>query len=712
MSDVIHLDVAANGVGTLTFDLKTEKVNKLSYSIMMDLKAHLTGLAQRDDVRVLVIKSGKPGVFIAGADITEFQSVDTPEKSREVVDMGQSVFSMISDLKFPTIAAIQGVCLGGGMELALACDFRVCSDSPRAVMGLPEVNLGIIPGWGGTQRLPRLIGLTAALDIILKGSSVPGAKALKLGLVDLCVPDAFFDDRLRQFIGLVADGSKRKALLKRRKKISWADSFFLHRWLVAHFAKKSVMAKSKGHYPAPLAAIKAVVKGYGRSLKSGLEQEAKAFTPLPLTSVSKNLVTLFFIQESLKKYTGVSDATVVPKRIKNAAVLGAGLMGGGIAWLLSYRDIQVRLKDIAWGAVAKGYEAAYAVYKQLLKRRRITPAQVSQKLLKIAGTTSYHGFKKTDVVVEAIVENMDVKKQVFQALESEVSPNTIIATNTSSLSVTEMATVLTRPENFVGMHFFSPVNRMPLVEVIPGEKTSDQTVATIVDLSKKLKKTPIVVKNCPGFLVNRILIPYVNEAVACLQDGAKVKEIDTLLEAFGMPIGPLALADEVGLDVGYKVAKVLEEGYGDRMAVNPVFDAIYEREHLRGKKSGAGFYTHSKAKKTVNAEVQAIVAGFKGASAKVTLGDILDRLILIMVNEAAKCLEESVVESQELLDMAMLLGTGFPPFRGGLCAYADEIGIQTCVDKLNRLSDLYGSRFKPSSLLVQLSKEHSTFYTR
>jgi 3-hydroxyacyl-CoA dehydrogenase/enoyl-CoA hydratase/3-hydroxybutyryl-CoA epimerase len=712
MSDAIQLDVAANGLGTLTFDLKEEKVNKLSYAIMMELKAHITALSKRDDVKVLVIKSGKPGVFIAGADITEFQSVDTPQKSREVVDMGQSIFNMVSVLPFPTIAAIQGVCLGGGLELALACDFRVCSDSQRAMLGLPEVNLGIIPGWGGTQRLPRLIGMTAALDIILKGGSIPGPKALKLGLVDLCVPDDFFEERLRQFTGLVADEAKRKQLLKRRKSPSWLDSFFLHRWLVGYFAKKTVMAKSKGQYPAPLAAINAVVKGYGASLKKGLEEEAKAFIPLPLTSVSKHLVTLFFIQESLKKYTGVNDASIKPKRINSAAVLGAGLMGGGIAWLFSYRDIQVRLKDIAWGAVAKGYEAAYAVYKQLLKKRRLTPSQVSQKLLKIAGTTSYHGFKKTDVVVEAIVENMDVKKQVFQALESEVNSETIIATNTSSLSVTEMATVLTRPENFVGMHFFSPVNRMPLVEVIPGEKTSDQTVATIVDLSKKLKKTPIVVKNCPGFLVNRILIPYVNEAVSCLQDGAKVKEIDDLLEAFGMPIGPFALADEVGLDVGYKVAKVLEEGYGDRMAVSPVFDAIYEKEHLRGKKSGAGFYTHTGNKKQVNAEVQAIVANFKGANSRLSKEDILDRLILIMVNEAAKCLEESVVASHELLDMAMLLGTGFPPFRGGLCAYADEIGIQTCVDKLNRLSDLYGSRFKPSSLLVQLSKEQSTFYTR
>lgn len=712
MFEVIQLDVAANGAATLTFDLKTEKVNKLSYSIMMELKAHLTGLASREDVKVLVVKSAKLGVFIAGADITEFQSVDTEEKSREVVEMGQSIFGLLDALPFPTIAAIQGVCLGGGMELALACDFRICSDSPRTMLGLPEVNLGIIPGWGGTQRLPRLVGMAAALDVILKGSSVPGPKADKIGLVDLCVPDAFFEDRLRSFIGAVADETKRKALLRRRKKLSALDSFFLHRWLVGYFAKKAVMEKSKGHYPAPLAAIKAVVKGYGSSLKSGLAQEAKHFTPLPLTSVSRHLVTLFFIQESLKKYTGVSDTSIRGKRIQNAAVLGAGLMGGGIAWLFSYRDISVRLKDVAWGAVAKGYEAAHAVYKQLLKRRRLTAGEVSQKILKIAGTTSYHGFKKADVVVEAIVENIDVKKQVFQALESEVRPDTIIATNTSSLSVTEMATVLTRPENFVGMHFFSPVNRMPLVEVIPGEKTSDQTIVSIVELSKRLRKTPIVVKNCPGFLVNRILIPYVNEAVACLQDGAKVKEIDALLEAFGMPIGPLALADEVGLDVGYKVAKVLEEGYGDRMAVSPVFDAVYQKEDIRGKKSGAGFYVHSGSKKSVNPEVQSIISTFKGSNSKVSKEDILDRLILIMVNEAAKCLEESVIESHDLLDMAMLLGTGFPPFRGGLCAYADEIGIQTCVDKLNRLADLYGNRFKPSNLLVQLSKENSTFYTR
>ncbi len=711
MTDSLNYHKQANGVGILTFDQQGERVNTLSSATMTELSTHLSVLEKDTDLKVLVIKSAKPGIFIVGADITEFKSIKTEEESRRVVEKGQGVFMRIQNLPFPTITAIQGVCLGGGLELALSCDFRIVSDSERVMLGLPEVNLGIIPGWGGTQRLPRLIGFRKGLEFILSGKPVPGQKAAKLGLADICVSDAFFDSRLNEFIGRVVKEDECIRLKARQKRRSFIDATSLGRLLIAMLAKKTVMKKTRGAYPAPLAAIKAVRSGFSRRIEDGLEKEALCFTPLPLTDVSRHLVRLFFIQENLRKDSGVIDPDIQSKSVGETSVLGAGLMGGGIAWLLSYKGYSVRLKDVAWPALAKGIQSARNIYGQLLKKRRIKEHQSSLGMHRISCSTGFEGFKKMDLVIEAIVENMDIKKQVFQSLESNVHVDTIIATNTSSLSVTEMATVLTRPQNFVGMHFFSPVNRMPLVEIIPGEKTSDTTIATIVAMTKRLKKTAIVVKDCPGFLVNRILIPYVNEAVFCLQDGAKIDRIDALMEKFGMPLGPLSLADEVGLDVGYKVAKVLHEGYGDRMQVAPLFDSIYKNKELRGKKSGLGFYEHEHAKKKVNPMIGAIIKMDGGYSPRrLDDADIVDRLILIMVNEAAKCLEESVVGKVEYLDMAMLLGAGFPPFRGGLCAYVDYIGVETIVLRLKGLSDLYGSRFKPADLLVTMAEEGIRFY--
>lgn len=698
----------------LTIDLKDEKVNKLSSQVLLELKEQLLRIKDDNQINALVITSTKPGMFIAGADIAEIRDITNPKDALEKVSIGQSIFNLLDKLPCVTIAAINGVCLGGGCELALACDFRVASDHHKTQIGLPEVSLGIIPGFGGTQRMPRLIGLQQSLPLILAGKSVDPKKAAKIKLIDAYFPEIFFQKRVQEFALSLLSSKTRKSIQAKRKpkKLSnrLLETTSLGRLLVMYLAKKDLMKKTKGLYPAPLAALDAVERGLKKSLEKGLKIEADCFSRVAVTTISKNLISLFYTNEMLKKYTGVSEQSPTIKNIREAGVLGAGLMGGGIAWLLSSRNVSVHMKDISWKAVSMGYEAASKIYNTLKKKRKLHEHEVTKGLFNIQGTVSYEGFKNVDIVIEAVAENMELKKTVFSDCEKVVSEKTILATNTSALNVTDMSSHLAHPERFIGMHFFSPVNRMPLVEIIPGENTSSDTIATAVDFARKMKKTPIVVQNCPGFLVNRILIPYVNEAVLALQDGDSVERLDGELENFGMPLGPLALADEVGLDVGYKVSVALEEGYGERMKVASVFHDIYADETLRGKKSGKGFYKHTKKEKSVNFEIGHHIKRHASNNAAFSKDDTLDRCILIMVNEAARCLEEKIVENPELCDMAMIMGTGFPPFQGGLCRYADQRGIGQVVTRLTELKDNYGSRFEPAPLLVEMAEKKQTFY--
>lgn len=703
-----------NQVGVVTLDNPNEKVNKLSSAFLRAFGEFLDAL-DHHSIKVLLIQSTKPGIFIAGADISEINAIHTKEDGFEKARLGQKIIGKLEQLSVPSIAVINGACLGGGTELALACTYRVVTDNPRTLIGLPEVNLGIIPGFGGTQRLPRLIGLNRALPLILTGKPVDGKKALKLKLADAYFTEAFLDEKVKGFISEVTTKSGAERIQSKRSKRTFIEKVlegnFLSRQFMAYMARKNVMKKTKGFYPAPFAAIKATISGYSKSLEKGLVNEANAFSELVITPTCKNLVQLFYNQEALKKYTGVSvEVDTMP--IHKAAVIGAGLMGAGISWALSYRSIEVRLKDIKNEFLIKGLKQINAIYKDLVKIRRLKPNEANIQFIKhVSTTTDFSGFKNRDIVIEAIVEDIEVKKKVFQQLESQVSEHCIIATNTSSLSIKEMSKVLTRPEKFIGMHFFSPVNRMPLVEVIVGDKTSNETIASVVKLSKDLKKTPIVVKDCPGFLVNRVLLPYINEAVKCLQDGVSVEQIDKAATQFGMPIGPLALADEVGLDVGYKVAKVLEDGYGTRMKTAHVFQDIIGDTSLRGKKTKKGFYIYQNGKKEVNQELVSKATQYCGIKqVKQVEKDFQDRMMLMMLNEAVRCLDESVVENAQLLDMAMILGTGFPPFRGGLLRYADARGLKDIVARLRELEANYGERFKPADLLVTYAQDGRQFY--
>lgn len=723
---VFDLVIDESKVAWLTFDYPGEKVNKFSSHVMAELSEVLDQVEADKSIQCLVICSAKKGVFIAGADVKEImdilQDAEQAEIStmiKKVITNGVATFNKLESLHCPSIAVIDGACMGGGLEMALACTYRVATDDSKTSLALPEVNLGIIPGWGGTQRLPRLVGLMQALPMILAGKKMNGKKAFKMKLVDALIPREFMDERLREFIKQILSREGKSKIMRAREpkgfgvKLQKAllENNPLGRNYVFSKAEEGVLKQTAGKYPAPLAAIDVLKKTYNGNLKAGLASETDTFVDLTTrnTDICKNLVNLFFTMEGLKKDSQVIvDAE--PKNIEVAGVLGAGVMGGGIGWLFSYKDIPVRMKDITWDAVAKGYEAANDVYGQLQKRRRLNKGEVNLKMHKITGTIDYSGFENADIIVEAIVENMDVKKSVLQELEKHISPNTLIASNTSALSITEMQSVLKHPERFVGMHFFNPVNRMPLVEIIPGEKTSPETVKSLVEITKKLGKTAIVVGDCAGFLVNRILIPSMNEGLSMLEEGVDIERIDRAIKDFGMPMGPFVLADEVGIDVAYKVAKILEEAYGDRMKA-PEFVATMVDRKWWGKKVGKGFYSHSgKNNRELNPQLSEILKTGSGSSISLDAKTMVDRFVLVMLNEACRCLDEKIIENPAYLDMAMITGTGFPPFRGGLLRYADSIGLASIVERMNELASKYGDRFKPVELLVDMAEQGKTFY--
>jgi 3-hydroxyacyl-CoA dehydrogenase / enoyl-CoA hydratase / 3-hydroxybutyryl-CoA epimerase len=721
MEKSFKLDIDAKGIGWLTFDYPGEKVNKFSTHVMEELNSVLDEVAANPSVRALVIQSAKKGIFIAGADVKEIydimsQGEEVAPLVQKLLSRGQETFNKLEQLRCPTIAVIDGACMGGGTEFSLACTYRVVTDHAKTSIALPEVNLGIIPGWGGTQRLPKLIGLQNSLPMILGGKKVDGKKAFKLKLADSIIPHEFLKDRLPDFVESCLNASGRSKILNartNRKGIQKVQDYLLEknplgRSLIFSQARKGIMKKTMGKYPAPLAALDVVETTYGWHLQAGLKKELDTFVNLTTkhADICENLVNLFFVNEDLKKDPQVFvDST--PKKVDVAGVLGAGVMGGGIAWLFSYKDIPVRIKDIQWDAVSKGFEAANSIYKQLQKIRKLNTGQVNLKMHKISGATDYSGFQNADIIVEAVVENMDLKKKVFAELEEKIRPDTLICSNTSALSITEMQKDLKHPERFVGMHFFNPVNRMPLVEIIPGEKTSKETVASMVSLVKKLGKTPVVVGDCAGFLVNRVLIPSMNEGLLMLEEGLEIERVDNAITHFGMPMGPFTLADEVGNDVGYKVALILNEAYGDRMSVPPTFKKIVDAG-LFGKKMGRGFYIHKGKEKTLNPEVSEILGTTRRSH--LSAEEMVDRFVLVMLNEACRCLEEKIIENPAYLDMAMITGTGFPPFRGGLLRYADSRGIPTIVQRMKEFSERFGERFKPCSLLEEMASEGKSFY--
>lgn len=700
-------------IGILEFDLQGEKINKLSSPIMKRLSEVLVEV-QNSSLKALLVVSRKNRIFIAGADIDEIKNLKTAESASAAAAQGQLIVNQFEDLKIPVVVSINGACMGGGCELALACDYRLISDDPSAKIGLPETKLGVIPGFGGCYRLPRVIGLQAALDIILAGKAVDGRKATKLGLADELVPAPLLDGYALKFTQEIVKngGKKRKKYFKPKGLAGSVLESFVGRGIVLSQAKKMLLKQTGGHYPAQEKALEVVGKIYGMSNRSkALKIESQGFGEVAATSVSKNLINLFYLMESVKKQTGVSDASVKPKVVSKIAVLGAGTMGGGIAQLGADKGYDVRMKDINNQAISIGYQQAAKIWKKDVERKKITKSQYDQKMGRISGSTSFDGFKNTDVVIEAIVEDMEIKKKVLAETYKHCKEAVILATNTSSLSVNEMAKGLTRPENFVGMHFFNPVHKMPLVEVVRGEKSSDEAVATIFDICKKMGKTPVVMKDGPGFLVNRLLLPYLNEAVYLLEEGYSIEDIDKAFLRFGMPMGPLHLVDEIGIDVAVKVAKIFNKAFGERAQPSKIMLKVAETGRL-GKKNKKGFYLYNDKGYKLNVDPKVYAdLGLPSPSKKLDSKMAVDRGVFAMINEAALAfVEDRIVEKPEDVDMCMIMGTGFPPFRGGLLRYADSVGSVTIVDALEEFAVKFGPRFKPSNPLKAMAKTDRKFY--
>lgn len=691
------------GIATLLFDIPDSKVNILNHQSMEELNAHLDALKKKTDIKVLRFMSAKKDIFIAGADITEIRSLDECETAYDIVRHGQIILEKIAYLPFPTIAVIDGACLGGGFELALRCTYRIATENKATKIGLPEVNLGVIPGFGGTQTLQKLIGPAKALELILGAKYINGAKALKLGMVDACVPQGYLGFKLDTFTKAILNPETRAAILNKRYKFTLVERLFP--WLITSVAYKTVMKKTKGHYPAPLAVIDIFKKTNGMESTRALELEARTFALMAVTPESKNLISVYFALEAVKNEKPlVAKEELLP--IRFTSVIGGGAMGGGIVWLFAKMDLLVRLYARSFDKAAQTLQHVAQSFEFLKKRRSLNAREVDMKLSLISYGTDLNSFGHSDLAIEAIVEDTATKKQTFKDLEAVMRDDAIIATNTSSLSINMLCEEMKHPERFVGMHFFNPVEQMPLVEIIPSKQTKPEVVATIVALAKKAGKTPIIVNDCPGFLVNRILLPYINECAKMVDQGADIERIDTLIENFGMPMGPFVLADTVGLDVGYKVASVLAQGYGERMEVSKLLDRSYNELHLLGKKANKGFYIHEGKNKKLNPEIHML----KSENMSFIDEEIVDRAILIMVNEAAYCLQEGIVKNAQHLDVAMIMGTGFPPFRGGLLKYADLYGLEKVLHTLLRLRDKCGMRFEPAPLLRELAHKGSTFY--
>ncbi len=695
-------------VAVIVLDQFQEKANKLSTPNMLRLFDLFTEIEKDASLGAIVFISRKPTIFIAGADIAEIKRLSSGLGTADDLMKLQSVFTYLEKMDLPSIAAIHGACMGGGTELSLACDYRMVTDGPETKIALPEVLLGVIPGWGGTQRMPRLLGLENSLDLVLSGRAVDGKKAKKMGLADKVVSKEWLEEKAIVWATELA-ASKKKRKFEHDIKDRLLEAVPGGKWIIFDQAKKKLMEKTKGNYPAPLKALEVIKKTYGGNLESGLAVEAKAFSELVVGEASKNLINVYYLNEAVKKDKGTEKRTKGAE-VNHSAVIGAGVMGGGIAQLFSQKGTRVRMKDVQWDAVAKGYQAAFKIFKKQVERRKIKQSDLDNAMARIEGTLQYSGLKNCDLVVEAVVEDMNIKKSVFKELENACNPKTILATNTSSLSVDELASALKDPSRVVGMHFFNPVDKMPLVEVVRGKKTSDEAVATVFQYAKKLGKTPIVVKDAPGFAVNRILGPYMNEAAYLLVEGAGAERIDSVMENFGMPMGPMALLDEVGLDVAGKVSKILFGAFGERMKSPALFES-FTAEKRFGKKVGKGIYLYENGgkKKTLDSGFLHKL-GVKEGSSSITDDEIVKRLVYLMINEGARVWEEGLVRTVGDIDVGMIFGTGFAPFRGGLLRYADTVGADHIVSDLELFARKYGPRFQPAQFLQQLAVSGKKFY--
>lgn len=701
------------GVAVLTFDLPGESINKFSPAVIEEFTRHIERIEKDAAITGAVLISAKPGIFIAGADIDQFLAFRTAADATAASAFGHAMMTRIEKGRVPVVAAIDGACLGGGLEFSLACAYRIAADTPKTVLQLPETQLGLIPGAGGTQRLPRLVGLQAALDMILTAKNVRAKKALQIGLIDELVHPSILRDIAIQRAKELASGK----LARKRERPHGAKELLLDdnpigRAVVFRQAREMTLKKSKGHYPALLASLDAVAAAFHGSEAEGFAEEARLFGEMAMTPVSKELIFLFYATTSLKKDVGIPGNPAVQKPVDRIAVLGSGFMGAGIAAISVMKEVPVRFKDTEADRVAKGVGAVRDVLKDRFTKRRITRQQFEDQLGLVSGTTTYTGFGRVPLVIEAVFEDLAVKQAVLKETEAKLSPTAIFATNTSTIPIARIAAASARPERVIGMHFFSPVHKMPLLEVIVTPKTVPEVAATVVEFGRRIGKTVIIVNDAPGFFVNRILAPYVNEAGKLLDEGVAVDAIDKAMSAFGFPVGPINLIDEVGLDIAGKSGAIMADAFGGRMQPSDALVKVLGAGRL-GRKGKKGFYLYDEDGKRegVDETVYALYAG--GAKRReVPKEEIQRRLSLAMVNEAARCLEEGIVRTARDGDIGAVFGIGFPPFRGGPFRHVDAVGAAEVVRQLDALDAVHSGRFTPAAILREMARAGRTFYPK
>jgi 3-hydroxyacyl-CoA dehydrogenase / enoyl-CoA hydratase / 3-hydroxybutyryl-CoA epimerase len=697
---MIRREIGDDHICVLTFDRPDSGANIFDAATLDELNEHLDVVEKDPSLRGLIIASAKQSIFVAGADLKTLLQAAKSGEMRGFIERGQQVFNRLADLKIPTVAAIHGASAGGGYEVALTCDYRVASDDPATRIGLPETTLGLLPAWGGCTRLPRLIGVEKAAEVILKGKLYSAREALQVGLVNEIAPRHQLLDRAR------AKLRAGKPKLERRVPAT----------------PGSLGPLESGGNPALERAYEIMNKTLSISPDQSLRLELERIVELGKTESTQNLIRNFFLAEKYKKGTSQTP----PEKIVHAAVIGAGVMGSGIAQWLSSRGVTVILRDVAREQIDGGLANVEKIYGNAVKRGLMTEEKAKQGRARICGSTAPMELRDVQFVIEATSEKMEIKKEVFGELAMEAGPKTIIATNTSALPVSELADVTVSPEHVIGLHFFNPVSRMKLVEVVVAKQTSDETCDRSLAFVRQIGKIPVIVRDSPGFLVNRVLFPYLLDAAELFESGVDAERIDRALVKWGMPMGPLRLIDEIGVDIAIDIGNTLEKAYGQRDHAETVLLWLRD-EQMLGRKTGAGFYKYSGKTQTPNDSLMQWRRGLHGepegvqgpnippqrhSDPRLRLNEeeLTHRLILLMGNEAARCVEEGVVDSPEDADYGMILGTGFAPFRGGPLRFAEHFGLRRVVEELDRMARIE-EKFTPCEILKKHARDGTKFYS-
>lgn len=710
MTNNFQLTDREDNLKILTFDRQDNKMNVLSSAVLLELEKILDDLANDDSCRGLIFTSGKDQQFIVGADINEIDAMSTPEEAVRSCQQMEKIINKLSTFSFPTVSAVDGQCLGGGLELILCCTYRVASDSAATKFAAPEIKLGLIPGAGGTQRLPRLIGISAGLDMILTGRNYPSKKAARVGLVDAVVPAAILLDVACQY-ALKDGGKKRPTSRKKLAPRVVLEKTALGRKIIARKAREEVTKNTKGFYPAAYKALEAVFDGLEKPVAEGLVLEANLFSQLVCTRECQSLIHLFKATTKLKKniYLDKGRAKFGEQGIQQIGVIGAGFMGSGLATLTVDRGCRVLIAEPNTEAIAKLLRHASNYFSKQVQRRRLKKFQHSQKLAMISPATTIVGFNTCDLVIEAVYEDLDLKRRLLAEFEQRTADDRIFASNTSALPISEIADSAQHPERVIGMHFFSPVEKMPLLEIVVTPKTAPWVISRAVEFGQMLGKQVIIVQDQPGFYTTRILAFFLGEALRILAEGCPIEDIDRALTDFGFPVGPMTLIDEVGIDIGQHVLETLSK---QQMLDKPDYlDRLIEQGYL-GRKSGKGFYRYRDGKKlAVDDNIYRIIKPqntFPPANEARDL--ITDRCLLLFINEAVKCLEQQIIDSALAGDVGAVFGLGFPPFWGGPFKYIDHVSCQSIVQNLNILRDKHGERFAPAPRLLQMAERGEKFF--